>query len=63
MVALPWTPWAWHSAMAWSMALLMTAGSMEYSSGMGLVTSMPPFRPIARWAWKAAASSAGVSRR
>ena len=46
VVALPWMPCSLAMATACSMAALMTAWSMEYSSGMGLVTSMPPLRPI-----------------
>ena len=45
------------------MAASMAALSMLYSSGMGLVTSMPFFRPMPRCAAKAAASSSGVSTR
>ena len=60
-MSLPWTPRALASATASSMALLMTAGSMDHSSGMGLVTSMPPPRPSSCWTEKALARSAGVS--
>ena len=43
VVCLPWMPRRLASYTASSMALLITSGSMEYCSGMGLVTSMPPF--------------------
>ena len=49
------------SSMASSMALLMTSGSMEYSSGIGFVTSMPPRRPSSCCVLKALARSSGVS--
>ena len=61
VVALPWIPAALASSMASSMALLMTSGSMEYSSGIGFVTSMPPRRPSSCCVLKALARSSGVS--
>ena len=63
VVCLPWIPKRLDSSTASSMALLITSGSIEYSSGMGLVTSIPPLSPMSSLARNAAASSAGVSRR
>ncbi len=63
VVSLPWMPLALAWANASLMAALITAGSMEYSSGMGLATSIPPSKPSSRLARKAAASSSGVSTR